>query len=84
MPATTHVTVWGNPDSHKTPPAIDRHLDCAAALFAGTGVIVTLMFACAAFAQTAQITGRVVDSSSATVANAGVSILNTETGVRRR
>lgn len=47
-------------------------------------ILVTLMFACAAFAQTAQITGRVIDSSSATVANAGVSILNTETGVRRQ
>lgn len=44
---------------------------------------VLLLFSVAAFAQTAQITGRVTDRSDALVPGAKVAVINTETGVRR-
>ena len=46
--------------------------------------LLLLLFTVDLCAQTAQITGRVADSSNAIMTNAKVSIENTETGVRRQ
>jgi hypothetical protein len=72
---------WANRESGKSTP-LRRVIRWGLSVLAPVLVVGSLVSTCA-FAQTAQVSGLIVDSSGARVPNANVTVLNKDTGISR-